>query len=192
MAVLEPANSDCFSQPHWRLIARGFDVESWFNDGQVSGTGGISLPKEIKLPVGQRYYRFASSTSSRDAQLGGGWWVSYESFRRISEFARSNGYSLSESARLHLALPYSWTRVDRLVSAFLEVPLRAYAGRGAVANSGTADPRDVNTSWTPLQHHEATQLYIPGLFVKGRAHQLYGRAFPDPVVEYIHGNRRRV
>ena len=91
MAVLEPANSACFSQPHWRLIARGLNVESWFNDGQVKGTGGIPLPKEMKLPVGQRYYRFANSTSTRDAQLGGGWWVSYESFRQISEFARTNG-----------------------------------------------------------------------------------------------------
>src|SRR5688500_8856643 len=65
MAVPEPANAECFSQPHWRVIARGLDVESWFDDGQVKGTGGIVSPKEIKLPVGQRYYRFASSTSPR-------------------------------------------------------------------------------------------------------------------------------
>jgi hypothetical protein len=192
MAVPEPANAECFSQPHWRLIARGIDVESWFNDGQVSGTGGILLPKELKLPVGQRYYRFASSMSSREAQLGGGWWVTYESFRQISDFARTNQYSLSESARLHLALPYSWTRVDRLVSAILAVPLRAYAGRGGVAHSGGADARDKNTKWIPLQHREVTQLYIPGLFVKGRSEQLFTRAFPDPVVEYIHGNRRQI
>ena len=192
MAVLASANAECFQQPHWRVIARGFDVESWFNDNQVSGTGGIAVPKEVHLAVGQRYYRFASSTSPREAQLGGGWWVGYETFRQINEFAREHDYALSESARLHLALPYSWTRVDRLVSAFLALPLRAYAGRGSVAASGTSDARDASTKWIPLQHREVTQLYIPGLFVKGRVDQLYARAFPNPVVEHVHGNRRPV
>ena len=190
MAVTEPANAACFTQPHWRLIAQGFDVESWFNDGQASGTGGIPVPKEMKLPLGQRYYRFASSTSSREAQLGGGWWMMYESFHQNTAFARANGYSLSESARLHLALPYSWTRVDRLVSAMLAVPLRAYAGRGGVARSGASDVRDGNTNWIPLQHGEVTQLYIPGLFTREHHEWLYERAFPNPVVEFIHGNRR--
>lgn len=192
MSVLDAENAACFLQPHWRVIAKGFDVESWFNDGQVSGNGGIAIPKDVHLAVGQRYYRFASSRSPREAQLGGGWWVSYECFKQVSDFASANGYSLSESARLHLALPYSWTRVDRLVSAFLAVPLRAYAGRGGVARSGVTDGRDANTEWIPLQHREVTQLYIPGLFVKGRREQLYTRAFPDPLIEFIHGNRRPV
>jgi hypothetical protein len=33
-------NLDCFSQPHWEVIARGFDTEKWFEDGQAVGTGG--------------------------------------------------------------------------------------------------------------------------------------------------------
>lgn len=192
MAVAEPANAICFSQPHWRQIARGFDVESWFNDGQAKGTGGIPVPREMNLAVKHRYYRFASSTSPREAQIGGGWWIEFEHFRTIEQFAVRNGYSLSESARLHLALPYSWTRVDRLVSAFLEVPLRAFCGKGGVAHGGASDLRDANTSWIPLQHGNVIQLYIPGLYVKGRPEQLYERAFPEPLIEYIHGNRRPV
>jgi len=192
MAVAEPANAICFMQPHWRQIARGFDVEAWFNDGQAKGTGGISVPHEVKLPAKHRYYRFASSTSPIEAQLGGGWWLTYEHFNEIEKFGVRNGYSLSQSARLHLALPYSWTRVDRLVSAFLEVPLRAYQGKGAVADGGAGDARDANASWIPLQNSEVLQLYIPGLFVKGRSEQLYERAFPKPLIEYIHGNRRPV
>lgn len=183
MIIPEPANAACFSDPRWRLRATGFDTEFWFNNGQVRSNGGIPVPKEIKLLVGQRYYRFASSTSSRDAQIGSGWWLTYESFRQIREFARTHGYSLSESARLHLALPYSWTRVDRLVSAILAVPLRAYAGRGGVAHGGVADARDADAKWIPLQHREVMQLYIPGLFVKGASEQLYTRAFPNPVLE---------
>lgn len=192
MAVPEPLNTYCFSQPHWRVIARGYDVESWFNDFQIRGTGGIPVPKEIKLKVQHRYYRFASSTTSREAQLGGGWWIDFENVRTISDFARTNGYSLSESARLHLALPYSWTRVDRLISASLAVPLRAYAGRGGAAHGGASDDRDANSSWAPIQHHEVIQLYIPGLFVKGQNEQLYAKAFPDPTIEFMHGNRKHV
>ena len=66
------ANEHYFSQPHWRVIAQGFQTENWFNDGQAVGTGGIGNPQPIHLPVGQYYYRFASSHSPRDVQLGGG------------------------------------------------------------------------------------------------------------------------
>ena len=123
------------------MIARGKDVEKWFNDDQAVGTGGIVSPQPVHLSVGQRYYRFASSTSSEGAQVGGGWWIEYETFRTIETFARSNGYSLGDAARLFLALPHAWTRVDRLVSAFLKVPLKAYRGYGNVATGAAASPR---------------------------------------------------
>jgi hypothetical protein len=67
--------------------------------------------------------------------------------------------------------------VDRLVSAILEVRLRAYAGRGKVASSN-------GERWTPMQHIQVTQLYIPGLYRKGANPQLFERAFPDPRFEY--------
>src|SRR3712207_4251579 len=95
--VSEPLNAACFDEPHWLVIARGFATESWFEDGQAIGTGGILMPKPEKLRPGQRYYRFASSTSSRAAQLGGGWWIDAENFRRIDTFARDHGYALSQA-----------------------------------------------------------------------------------------------
>jgi hypothetical protein len=190
----EPQNAHCFSEPHWLVIARGFDVERWFEDGQVVGTGGIANPQEVHLRIGQRHYRFANSTSSQDSQVGGGWWIEHESFKTIEKFAREHGYSLSEAARLFLALPYDWTRVDRLVSAILEAPLKAYAGLGKPAMGGGAPTRDRNTTWTPMQHQRVQQLYIPGLFVRGARprEQLYARAFPKPEFEFIVSNRRRV
>jgi hypothetical protein len=180
--VNEPLNAACFSQPHWRVIARGFDTERWFEDGQMVGTGGILMPRPVHLRVGQRYYRFASSTSSREAQLGGGWWIDFENFRLIESFAREHRHSLSYAARLFLALPYQWTRVDRLVHAILEVPLKAYAGEGKRA-----------TTWTPLQHRRAQQLYIPGLYIRGSRprEQLYELAFPKAFFDYT-SNRRPV
>jgi hypothetical protein len=191
--MAEPLNDVCFTQPHWLVIARGFDVESWFEEGQVVGTGGISMPKETDLAVGQRYYRFASSTSSRASQVGGGWWIEYEAFKTIEQFANRHRYSLSEAARLFLALPYIWTRVDRLVSAILEVPLRAYSGHGKPAQGSTASKRTDGT-WIPMQHQPVRQLYIPGLYVAGSRPktQLYEQAFPEPKFEFILGRRRAV
>jgi hypothetical protein len=170
-------NLDCFSQPHWKVIAQGFDTETWFEDGQAAGSGGILMPKPEDLRIGQKYFRFASSTSSREAQLGGGWWVDYESFGTIRRFADEQDVTLPYAARLFLALPYVWTRVDRLVSAILEVPLRAYAGRGKVAVSG-------GEKWTPAQHVEVKQLYIPGLYKRGVRPQLFEKAFPKPTIAY--------
>jgi hypothetical protein len=174
---MDPLNLNCFSQPHWRVIARGFDTETWFEEGQADGTGGIMRPEPENLRVGQKYFRFASSASSREAQLGGGWWVDYDNFAMIRRVANEQDVTLTYAARLFLALPYVGTRVDRLVSAILEVPLRAYAGRGKVALAG-------GETWTPAQHIQVKQLYIPGLYKPGAQPQLFEKAFPDPRTDY--------
>jgi hypothetical protein len=98
-------NANAFTQPHWRVIASGFDTERWFEDDQGQGTGGIANPQPTRLPSGQYYYRFASSQSPRAAQLGGGWWLDFENFSTVRRFAQDNGYTLREAARLMLALP---------------------------------------------------------------------------------------
>jgi hypothetical protein len=175
---MDPFNSACFSEPHWKVIAQGFETETWFEDGQAVGTGGLAMPQLQDLRVGQRYYRFASVTSSRDAQLGGGWWIDYENFTKICNFAKKHGYGLEYATRLFLALPYAWTRVDRLVTAILEVPLRAYAGQGKVASPS-------GEKWTPMQHLKVRQLYIPGLYKRGAKTQLYKTAFPNPQINYV-------
>jgi hypothetical protein len=174
-------NDSCFSQPHWRVIANGFATESWFNDGQAVGTGGISNPQPMHLPTGNYYYRFASSNTTREAQFGGGWWIDFENFKLIQSFAEKHGYSLREAARLMLALPYAWTRVDVRIRALLKAPLKAYAGEGKAARGGDAGP-DKGTRWIPTQHIKVRQLYIPGLFIKSTRpkDQLFELAFTWP------------
>lgn len=174
------ANAAVFDQPHWRVIAQGFDTERWFQDGQALGTGGIQMPQATRLATGHYYYRFASSASPQPAQLGGGWWLDFENFSIIRRFAAEHGYSLRDAARLMLALPYAWTRVDLLVRALLRAPMRAYTGLGKPAQSSATGP-DRGTRWVPTQHVTVRQLYLPGLFIAGAAVQLYQTSFAQPV-----------
>jgi hypothetical protein len=179
--VPTPLNEHCFAEPHWLVIARGFQTEAWFNDGQAVGTGGILNPQPVHLPTGQYYYRFASSSSSQEAQRGGGWWVDFENFRTIRLFSEQNGYSIRDAARLMLALPYAWTRVDVLIRTLLRQPLKAYSGEGKPARGGATGP-DKGTRWIPTQHVKIRQLYIPGLYIKGTRPrvQLFETAFSWP------------
>lgn len=174
-------NEHCFSKPHWRVIASGFDAETWFESEQGTGTGGIFNPRAVHLPVGHYYYRFVSRTSKPEFQSGGGWWLDYENYRKVEEFASANSYSLRMAARLTLALPYDWTRVDRLIKVLLKQPLKAYAGEGKPARGGD-NTSDHGTRWIPTQHVKVRQLYIPGLYVKGERprQQLYELAFKWP------------
>jgi hypothetical protein len=162
-------------------------TEAWFNDGQAVGTGGIFNPRREHLQAGNFYYRFASSNLPEANQRGGGWWIDFENFHKIRAFADHNSYSLRDAARLMLALPFAWTRVDLLIRAQLKVRLDAYAGEGKTAQGADQGP-DAGTRWIPTQHIRVKQLYIPGLYIKrirheglgGRSGQLYESAFAWP------------
>lgn len=180
----ESANAHCFLEPHWRVIAQGFQTEAWLNDCQFVGTGGILSPQPTHLRTGNYYYRFASGNSLREAQLGGGWWLDYENYKKIETFAHQHGYPLRDAARLMLALPYAWTRVDLKIRAMLAAPMKAYTGEGKPAK-GAKDSADKDTIWIPTRHIKVCQLYIPGLFIKGSRprEQLYEKVFSSPIIE---------
>ena len=130
-------NDICFTQPHWRVVAIGADTEKWFNDGQKVGTGGIKNPTRVHLRLQHRYYRFTSSTSSEATQLGGGWWIEFDTLNTIKHFGERNSLEFTYAASLFLALPYDWSRMDRLVSAILVKPIDAYAGQGNVVKTNS-------------------------------------------------------
>ena len=175
-----PANAKIFEQPHWRVIAAGFDTERWFNDSQAAGTGGIANPQPTRLPAGHYHYRFASSASSRHAQLGSGWWLDFANFSLIRRFAGEHGYTLREAVRLMLALPYAWTRLDLQVRALLREPIRAYTGLGKPAQGADEGPNR-GTRWIPTQHVAVRQLYVPGLYIQGQDKPLYESVFAQPI-----------
>jgi len=178
----KPLNDICFNQPHWKVIAQGFATERWFNDGQGVGTGGIKHPRRVTLKVNHRYYRFTSSTLPNAAQLGGGWWMSFDDFNTIRHFSERNQLEFTYAARLFLALPYEWTRVDRIVSALLTQPVDAFAGEGKVSQA------DMD-KWTPIQHMKVTQLYIPGLVSNSDADDLYKRIWESVQIKYTHNQK---
>ena len=175
-------NDICFHQQHWKLIAQGFDIEHWFNDGQKVNNGGIRIPTRVKLKPFYRYYRFASSTQPRAAQLGSGWWISFDDFNTIRHFSMRNQLEITYAARLFLAVPYELSRMDRIVSALLVAPIDAYAGEGNVAKSE-------KDKWTPIQRLKVTQLYIPGLVSNSKTKDLCETIWESIRFEYAHNRK---
>lgn len=126
--------------------------------------GGILMPRRVHLGRPQYLYRFASSTTPAAYRARGCWWMEYEVVARIARYSREQGASPRDAARYFLALPWSWTAVDRLLRAELVGALDAYRGLGKAATG--AHTRDAGTRYIPPQHvPELYQLFIPGLDV---------------------------
>ena len=172
-------NADRFAPPErarWQLIASGQPPRAsgkgkslrWEattdEEGYSLRNGGIVMPREWDLPTGNYYYRFVDSASyskhsgegSASPGLFGGWWVEYEVIQSMVSFARSHGELLENVASYFLALPQEWGDRARLFRACLGFPLRAWRGRGHVAQSGSG-------KYIPPQHlQEIFQCLIPG------------------------------
>ena len=120
------------------------------------------MPRRSPVAVERYIYRFASSQVPHAHRPGGGWWIEYEVFSTIRRFIRESGGARRDALRYLLALPWSWTGVDRVLRARVVKPLDAYRGLGKAAQ-GT-HPRDAKTIYMPPQHlKELYQLYIPGM-----------------------------
>jgi hypothetical protein len=128
--------------------------------GWVVENGGMAMPVQVHLRIGQRYFRFSNSSQPKEQQKKGGWWVEFETFNAIRKYAREQA-TPREAARYLLGLPWGWTPCDVLLTAILEEPLDAYRGEGKPASS--SHPNDRGTRWIPPQHLEVYQLFIPGL-----------------------------
>lgn len=124
--------------------------------------GGILMPRRAPVGVNRNIYRFASSQTPHHERPRANWWIEYEVLSTIRRFIRESGGSRRDSVRYMLALPWSWTAVDRILRARVVKPLDAYRGLGKPAHG--AHPRDGDTLYIPPQHlRELYQLYIPGL-----------------------------
>ena len=163
-------NDACFDA-HALQRARGAASTS---SGWVETNGGILNPLRVHVRPQQYLYRFASSNTPHAARLHGCWWIEYEVVTKIAKFVRDQHATPRDAARYFLALPWSWTNVDRLVRARLIAKVDAYRGAGKPAAGVHA--RDAATRFIPPQHiHELYQLYIPGM----ETSDIAGRAFAD-------------
>ena len=108
--------------------------------------------------------------------------MAFDDFNTIRHYAERNGLEFTYAARLFLALPYEWTRVDRIVSALLTDHVDAYAGEGKVAKPG-------KEKWTPIQHMKVSQLYIPGLIGNSNGDDLYQQVWDSIEFKYAHNQK---
>jgi hypothetical protein len=128
----------------------------------IETNGGIERPLRVHLRPGQYLYRFASSSTPHPFRARGCWWIEHEVIMKIVAFAREQQTTPRDAARYFLALPWSWTKVDRLVRANLNAKVDAYRGLGKPA--GGNHSRDAGTRFIPPQHiGELYQLFIPGM-----------------------------
>jgi hypothetical protein len=139
--------------------ARGSSVDTL---GWAEYNGGILMPKRTPVPLNRYIYRFASSRTPHTERARGCWWIEFEVLNTIRQFIRQSGGSRREAVRYLLALPWSWSGVDRVLRARVVKPLDAYRGLGKSAQGN--HPRDASTIYIPPQHlKELYQLYIPGM-----------------------------
>ena len=171
-------NEHCFEgaeRERWLLIAggmrpryqpvqghSGFEPEM-NGTGMVIRSGGMSMPFEYKLPLGQYYYRFMGAVAHNvgvaavgGAAFFGNWWIDGQTLASIRQHGRTLG-DLSAAAKYFLALPYEWGDHGRVVRALLLKPLRAWRGKGLPAPDAVS-----GTRFIPPQHVEVAQLFIPG------------------------------
>jgi hypothetical protein len=165
------AINDAYFNAHALQRARG---AASTGSGWVEINGGILNPLRVHVRPGQYLYRFASSATQHAFRLRGCWWIEYEVLTRIAKFVRDQHATPRDAARYFLALPWSWTKVDRLVRARLVAEVDAYRGEGKPATG--IHERDAGTRFIPPQHvHELYQLFIPGM----DASDIASRAFAD-------------
>lgn len=178
-----PANNfDAFkgdAKAVWRGVARGhgFPVgktgEAKMDvDGLIVRNGGIFNPAETLLPDRALYHRFistAAATSEDPNAWAGGWWVTDATMSYMLGIA-SSGTSLSTVARNYLAVPEEWSDCARVVTARLDVKLRAWVGKGNSAhgkhspdiNGGLMSDRPRGFLYAAPPHLAPIQLLIPG------------------------------
>jgi hypothetical protein len=165
-----PVNAAAFDQPHWVLIAKGFNwsqLNIYYSPrgGMVERNGGIENPNRTSLYVGSYYYRFIDLQAKSDDQQGGGWWLDFDQLMKIMVACPSRGMNLSQMARAFLAVPWEWNRADGIVQAVVQKPLDAYEGKGRPVVPGKtylgASPVDAGGNYPG--NPNVIQLYIPDM-----------------------------
>ncbi|WBV44893.1 hypothetical protein [Pseudoroseomonas cervicalis] len=192
--MTQALNEEAFSQPHWLLLAKGFNLQDWYGRPQhgtaVERNGGIENPNRTRLHTRRTlYYRFADSRYGEDGQQGGGWWLEYEQLEKVMRGCAPRGLNLGQMARHFLAVPWEWSHIDRVISAVFEQPMDAYEGRGRpVELTGRYGGRNsVDAGQGYGGDRNVIQLYIPAMRQHWR--QALGQVRVQDIRDFARGHR---
>jgi hypothetical protein len=147
-----------------------------YTDGaHIRAMEGIAVPIEYNIPRQCHLFRFVDIGRGPHREVANRpWWFEFEYFKQIESFAQRHGYDLPHCARLFLAILHEYSEITGYVSAWTNLPLKAYKGRGKVVESTGKDARDPSRMIPMQSVNEVYQLYIPGL---GRGLPVFDRAF---------------
>jgi hypothetical protein len=149
-------------------------------DGYAVQNGGLYNPQPEHLQVGQYYYRFFGSVSRNrfgvDSCLTGGWWFGHETYLEIRNFAQRLGWPLGRAGAHLLIVPKEWQDCAWLGQAILELPMKAFAGKGKPATHNISPDSALRRETAASISIGAPHLQIKQYFVPGGAATI-GRAF---------------
>jgi hypothetical protein len=142
----------------------------------IEATAGMWTIQRVHLALGQRIYRFGSSTSP-DLWYAGAWWLRYEDYLKIRRSAETGETSLGYAARRFLALRYEWGgNVDVLVSGIVSPP--AGCLRWARSGAGPVFPETASTGGVRVASSRGRDAIVrsrPGRpLAQGRARRALG------------------
>jgi hypothetical protein len=196
---------DGLGAAYWSSIARGqrptavrvgrmgatIDFAS-DTDGFVIQNGGMYNPQPTKMLPGS-YFRFFDTISHNRfgtaAFTGGGWWVAYECYLKIAEWAEAYDLSLAKAASRLLVIPAEWGDCGYVGKARLTTPMKAFVGKGKPATGSVSpDSAERASGKVPIQmavtHLDIKQYLVPG------TRALLGQVFTVVGTEQVLHNRR--
>lgn len=151
----------------------GDDYDRYFKAARQ----GMLRPEPDKLKVGHVYYRIGHSKRndgsevSDDGNLSSGWWLDFETYQSLMQFASRNGISGTVATRVRCAVAPAFGQSDRIYSAGLAAGLRVFIGAGRpIESEGSVyfPPGDVK------------QIFIPGMSAgRGMRSDVSRNAFPS-------------
>ena len=156
-------NEQCFEPPHH---------DKWYKQARL----GILRPEQDKLKVGHVYYRIGHSNRRdgsevpHDQNLSSGWWLDFETYKGLMQFAERNGISTTVATRVRCAVAPAFGRSNRIYQATLAARLRVYIGAGRPIES------EGHVFFPP---GDIKQIFIPGMSNSDRGRsQVSKEAFP--------------
>jgi hypothetical protein len=139
-------------------------------DGSIVQNGGMFAPQEVKMRPGT-YFRFFGTTTKNvygaASSMAGGWWLDYDNFLKIGDWADQHDVSLARAAQALLVIPKEWHDCGYVGRARLTATLKAWVGKGKPA-TGSISPdsaqRDKVKSPVTMApaHLEMKQYFVPG------------------------------